>query len=82
VQSVDNAMKMRIRDALRTGSRPQPRRRGGRAREDTGVFNVMRGRNAGGPEDQALYRCACGAEFRSSVSAEVRCPHCGAEQAW
>lgn len=34
------------------------------------------------PEDQALYRCACGYQFEASVSASVACPHCGSGQAW
>jgi hypothetical protein len=39
-------------------------------------------RRAGGPQDQALYECACGATFTAPVSTSVGCPHCGGAQAW
>jgi len=42
----------------------------------------LRERSAGGPQDQALYRCACGCVFEASVSASVGCPRCGGAQAW
>lgn len=41
-----------------------------------------RARRAGGPQDKALYGCACGVSFQAPVTASVRCPHCGSEQAW
>ena len=34
------------------------------------------------PEDVAYYACSCGFQFQASVSTSVRCPHCGADQAW
>jgi hypothetical protein len=34
------------------------------------------------PQDRAFYRCGCGCCFTDEVTATVRCPHCGAEQAW
>ena len=43
---------------------------------------VARHRRAGGPEDIALYTCACGYAFEATVTASVGCPHCGADQAW
>ncbi len=43
---------------------------------------VQRVRDAGGPLDNASYSCACGCLFSASVSTSVRCPHCGADQAW
>jgi hypothetical protein len=43
---------------------------------------VRRTREAGGPEDQAHYSCACGYVFEAEVSTSVACPHCGIEQAW
>jgi hypothetical protein len=43
---------------------------------------VVRVRLAGGPIDNASYTCACGFVFAASVSTTVRCPHCGADQAW
>ncbi|HEV3318971.1 MAG TPA: hypothetical protein VG053_04455 [Solirubrobacteraceae bacterium] len=44
--------------------------------------SVARVRLAGGPIDNASYTCACGFVFAASVSTTVRCPHCGADQAW
>lgn len=41
-----------------------------------------RARRSGGPQDQALYRCACGYAFKAEVSTSVGCPHCGSAQAW
>jgi hypothetical protein len=41
-----------------------------------------RERAAGGPEDLAAYRCACGYVFEAPVSTTVGCPHCGGTQAW
>jgi hypothetical protein len=43
---------------------------------------VARMRLAGGPIDNASYTCSCGFVFAASVSTTVRCPHCGADQAW
>jgi len=43
---------------------------------------LVRVRSAGGPIDNASYTCACGFVFAASVSTTVRCPHCGACQAW
>jgi hypothetical protein len=43
---------------------------------------VLRGRAAGGPVDEACYPCSCGYFFIAPVSANVTCPHCGANQAW
>ena len=39
-------------------------------------------RRGGGPEDLALYSCACGFAFKAAVTTSVGCPHCGTEQAW
>lgn len=47
-----------------------------------GASIVQRTRAAGGPIDNASYTCACGFVFAASVSTTVRCPHCGADQAW
>ena len=41
-----------------------------------------RERTAPGPEDRALFSCRCGSVFQASVTASVRCPHCGESQAW
>jgi hypothetical protein len=43
---------------------------------------AQRHREAGGPVDRASYACPCGFVFAASVSTSVRCPHCGAHQAW
>lgn len=42
----------------------------------------QRARAAGGPEDRALYTCACGAAFRADVQVDVPCPACGSAQSW
>ena len=42
----------------------------------------LRARSSGGPEDKALYACDCGCAFQAPVSASVRCPRCGGDQAW
>jgi hypothetical protein len=39
-------------------------------------------RRGGGPQDRALYECACGTAFTAPVSTSVGCPHCGSGQAW
>lgn len=39
-------------------------------------------RRGGGPQDRALYSCACGYAFKATVTTSVDCPHCGVEQAW
>ena len=39
-------------------------------------------RGAGGPQDRALYGCACGYAFLAAVEVGVHCPHCDAEQSW
>ena len=46
------------------------------------VTYPARERAAGGPQDHALYRCACGYTFHASVEAGVHCPNCGTEQSW
>lgn len=49
------------------------------ARDLTGEDRV---REAGGPQDVALYRCSCGKSFAGNVSTSVACPNCGTAQAW
>jgi hypothetical protein len=39
-------------------------------------------RAAGGPDDTAVYACACGCTFRAAVTTTVACPDCGTLQAW
>lgn len=46
------------------------------------VTYPARERAAGGPQDHAVYRCACGYAFLASVEAGVHCPNCSAEQSW
>jgi len=51
----------------------------------TAANNVTAGhrrREAGVPEDQAMYNCSCGYVFAAQVSTNVGCPHCGDTQAW
>jgi hypothetical protein len=43
---------------------------------------TARDRRASNPQDQALYRCGCGAAFTAEVSTSVGCPQCGTAQAW
>ena len=33
-------------------------------------------------DDQAHYSCICGHEFKTGVTASVRCPRCGTAQPW
>ncbi len=39
-------------------------------------------RDAGGPQDRAVYACGCGCLFEAAVSTSEGCPLCGAAQAW
>jgi hypothetical protein len=41
-----------------------------------------RAQRSGGPDDRALYSCACGYAFKAAVTTTVGCPHCGQTQAW
>jgi hypothetical protein len=43
---------------------------------------TKRRREAGAPQDQAVYSCHCGFVFEALVSTSVGCPHCGGTQAW
>jgi hypothetical protein len=52
------------------------------AKATTGTTPPKRRREAGAPEDLAVYRCACGFVFEAQVSTSVGCPHCGGTQAW
>jgi hypothetical protein len=38
--------------------------------------------DAGGSDDRATYRCACGFCFEAHVTTAVICPHCHSPQAW
>jgi hypothetical protein len=52
-------------------------------RARTAVLQTLaRAKRSGGPEDRALYSCACGYAFKAEVSTSVGCPHCGTNQAW
>jgi hypothetical protein len=53
----------------------------GATRPGTGPATAS-ARRAGGPQDRALYSCACGHAFKASVSTSVGCPRCGTRQAW
>ena len=39
-------------------------------------------RDAGGPQDRAVYACGCGCLFQAPVSTSVGCPLCGGAQSW
>lgn len=41
-----------------------------------------RAREAGGPQDRALYVCGCGYLFHAQVTASTPCPRCGVDQSW
>ena len=56
-----------------------PKKRRSSVRRDRGE---RRTRAAGGPQDSALYRCACGHSFSGNVSTHVACPRCGTDQSW
>ncbi len=44
--------------------------------------SAKRRREAGAPQDEAVYSCSCGFVFEAQVSTSVGCPHCGDTQAW
>jgi hypothetical protein len=46
------------------------------------ITAARRRREAGAPQDQAVYSCHCGFVFEAQVSTSVDCPHCGGTQAW
>jgi hypothetical protein len=71
---------MTARLRTRTSRPTAPARRTQRA--DAAPLEFERARLAGGPEDRALYKCACGLSFQADVSASVGCPRCGSAQAW
>ncbi|HEX4806686.1 MAG TPA: hypothetical protein VFU94_12370 [Conexibacter sp.] len=72
----------RRRSRPRLGRRP-PQRASALAGElEQQRVPQARERAAGGPEDRAAYRCACGCVFEAPVSTNVGCPNCGGEQAW
>lgn len=87
-------LQLRLPHSSDTEPRPRHARRRGRKHEAAAVHisstvptmhldpAVARVRGAGGPIDNASYTCACGFVFAASVSTTVRCPHCGADQAW
>ena len=58
------------------------KRRRADARAEAEQVTHGRARRAGGPQDRALYNCACGFVFTAAVSTSVGCPHCGTGQAW
>ncbi|HEX4186273.1 MAG TPA: hypothetical protein VHY83_00110 [Solirubrobacteraceae bacterium] len=75
------------RPARRRRRRRETRRRSARTAQPAAVAVPLesaeqRVREAGGPVDRAFYSCACGMLFQAKVSTTVRCPHCGAGQAW
>ncbi len=71
----------RRRSRPRLGRRA-PQRTASMASDREQPLSQARERAAGGPEDRAAYRCACGCVFDAPVSTNVGCPSCGGEQAW
>ena len=49
---------------------------------DPALAAERRMREAGGPQDTALYRCGCGYVFDAPVTTTVSCPHCSDDLAW
>jgi rubrerythrin len=77
------SLRPRPQRASRSEARPERALRAVPAPAETNDgAEVARHRRAGGPEDVALYTCACGYAFEATVTACVGCPHCGADQAW
>jgi hypothetical protein len=69
----------------RTTTQPPARRdRGAQhsARRAAAARGEQRTREAGGPQDHAVYACHCGFVFAGDVSTDVACPRCGTAQAW
>jgi hypothetical protein len=65
------------------GRLTRSRRRGELRTPRRSPSDAERARRAGGgPQDRALYSCACGFAFTATVSTTVGCPHCGTAQAW
>jgi hypothetical protein len=62
--------------------RPLRRTRRLRAVAPPTCVATIAAKRCGGPEDHALYACACGYAFKADVTTSVGCPHCGTEQAW
>jgi hypothetical protein len=46
------------------------------------LLTMRHRRDAGPPQDRALYSCDCGRVFHAPVSTTVGCPECGSTQAW
>lgn len=69
----------RNRAGRRSGPHP---RRTAKPELPAAARDAARHRRAGGPEDRALYLCACGCHFEADVTASVDCPSCGQGQAW
>ena len=66
-----------------TSHRRRRLRAGRPARARAAVLQTLaRAKRSGGPEDRALYACACGHAFKAEVSTSVGCPRCGTSQAW
>jgi hypothetical protein len=76
-----SSSKLRNRAGRRSGPHPPPRS-APKAEVPVAARDTARHRRAGGPEDRALYQCACGSVFQADVTASVSCPNCGTAQAW
>lgn len=61
---------------------PVPKRSLRLVPDDPALAAERRMREAGGPQDTALQRCACGYIFSAPVTTTVTCPHCRGDLAW
>ena len=61
---------------------PTDRRAGPTRLRGVAAARTVHARRAGGPQDHALYRCACGHASVQPVSTTVACPVCGSTQDW
>ncbi len=74
---------MRTRTSPQTPAQRRDRRdTHSSARRIVTARGEQRTRDAGGPQDSAVYACGCGHVFAQDVSTHVGCPRCGVEQAW
>jgi hypothetical protein len=73
---------MRTRTTSKSNPRRSDRRAGRQPARRAAATREQRVRDAGGPQDTAFYRCACGFGFEGDVSTHVACPHCGTDQEW
>ncbi len=62
--------------------RRRPARDSSHRRPERPARRAVARRRIDAPRDTALYTCHCGAAWDGAVVTSVRCPDCGAAQAW